>query len=65
MDMELETLLRPPARKMDPYPAKVITLATGKQMVVRQVDRKVVPTPLDAVRPLLKTLKEIHGLVRL
>ena len=34
---ELEALLRPPAIEMPPYPPKVITLASGEQMVVRQI----------------------------
>jgi hypothetical protein len=54
MDMKLEAMPRPLARKMPPYPAKAITLATGKQMVVRQVDRKAVPKLLEAVKPTLK-----------
>ena len=39
MDMELEAYLRPSELPMVPYPAKAITLATGAQMVVRQVNR--------------------------
>jgi len=63
MDMELEALLRPPATRMPPYPAKVITLATGKPMVVRQVDRKAVPTLLDAVRPTIKIPRDYYDIV--
>ena len=63
MDVELERLLRPPERPMPPYPAKVITLATGKQMVVRQVDRKAVPTLLEAVRPTLSIPRDYYDIV--
>ena len=63
MDMELEALLRPPARKMAPYPPKVITLATGKPMVVREVDRDVVPSLLEAVRPTLKIPRDYYDIV--
>lgn len=63
MDMELEALLRPPARKMAPYPPKVITLATGKPMVVREVDRNVVPDLLEAVRPTLKIPRDYYDIV--
>ena len=47
---ELEASLRPPAREMPLYPPKVITLASGEKMVVRQVERDEVPTDLKAVR---------------
>ena len=63
MDMELEAMLRPPARKMPPYPAKAITLATGKPMVVRQVGRKAVPKLLEAVKPTLKIPRDYYDIV--
>ncbi len=63
MDMEIEALLRPPERKMAPYPPKVITLATGKPMVVRQVDREAVPDLLKAVRPTLKIPRDYYDIV--
>lgn len=63
MDMELEALLRPPESRMAPYPPKVITLANGKQMVVRQVDRKDVPTLLRAVRPTLDISRDYYDIV--
>ena len=63
MDMELEALLRPPATDMAPYPPKVITLATGKQMVVRQVERKDVPTLLKVVKPTLDIPRDYYDIV--
>jgi hypothetical protein len=63
MDMEIEALLRPPERKMAPYPPKVITLATGKPMVVRQVDREAVPDLLKAVRPTLGIPRDYYDIV--
>jgi hypothetical protein len=63
MDMELEAQLRPPARRMAPYPPKVITLAIGKQMVVREVERKDVPTLLKAVRPTLNISRDYYDIV--
>jgi hypothetical protein len=41
VDMELETVLRPPQLPMTPYTPKVIMLANGKWMVVRQAERSV------------------------
>lgn len=63
LDMELESVLRAPALEMPPYPAKVITLANSKQMVVRQVRRFEVPLLLDAVRPTLKIEKDFYDIV--
>lgn len=62
-DMELEAYLRPPDRPMPPYPAKVITLATGAKMVVRQVDRDVVPQLLPAIKPTLKIPRDYYDVV--
>jgi len=63
MDMELESYLRPPELPMAPYPAKVITLATGVKMVVRQVDRDVVPILLDAIAPTIKVERDYYDIV--
>ena len=63
MDMEIEALLRPPESNMPPYPAKVITLATGKRMVVRQVDRDAAPTLLKAVLPTLQIPRDYYDIV--
>jgi hypothetical protein len=63
MDMELEAYLRPPEMDMPPYPAKVITLATGGKLVVRQVDRNAVPTLLQAVRPTLEVPRDYYDIV--
>lgn len=63
MDMELEAYLRPPETPMAPYPAKVITLATGAKMVVRQVDRDAVPILLEAVRPTIQVARDYYDIV--
>jgi hypothetical protein len=63
MDMELEAYLRPPELEMAPYPAKVITLATGKKMVVREVTRDIVPTLLEAVMPTLFIERDYYDIV--
>ena len=63
MDMEIEAYLRPPEAEMAPYPAKAITLATGKKLVVRQVDRDAVPTLLEAVMPTLQVERDFYDIV--
>jgi hypothetical protein len=63
IDMELEAYLRPPDAPMPPYPAKVITLVTGAKMVVRQVDREVVPELLPAIKPTLNIPRDYYDVV--
>lgn len=63
MDMELEAYLRPPESTMALYPAKVITLATGAKMVVRQVDRDAVPTLLEAIKPTFEVARDYYDIV--
>jgi len=45
------------------YPAKVLTLATGEKMVVREASREEVPQLLRAIRPLLDAPSEFYDLV--
>jgi len=63
MDMEVEAYLRPPEMEMASYPAKVITLATGAKMVVRQVDRELVPELLEAIRPTFQVERDFYDIV--
>jgi hypothetical protein len=63
MDMEIEAYLRPPDAEMAPYPAKVITLATGKKMVVRQIDRDDVPILLEAIKPTIEVERDYYDIV--
>jgi len=63
LDMELESVLRAPALEMAEYPAKVITLANSKKMVVRQAKRAEVPILLDAVRPTMKIERDFYDIV--
>ena len=63
LDMELEAVMRPPELPMPPYPPKVVTMATGKQMVIRQVDREDVPALLEAVRPTLDITRDFYDVV--
>ena len=63
MDMEVEQYLRPPELEMSPYPPKVITLATGAKLVIRQVERDVVPDLLEAVMPTLQVERDYYDIV--
>src|SRR5512135_3080031 len=63
LDMELEAVLRPPVIEMKPYPPKVITLANGKKLVVRQAEREDVPALLKAVHPCLFISRDYYDIV--
>ena len=63
VDMELEAVLRPPAIPMVPYPPKLITLANGKKLVVRQITREEVPALLKAVHPCLFIERDYYDVV--
>ncbi len=63
VDMELESVLRPPEFPQAPYPPKVITLANGKRMVVREVTRADVPQLLKSVHPTLFIDRDYYNVV--
>ena len=63
LDMELESVLRAPEVPQASYPAKVITLANGKKMVVREAKREDVPTLLKAVRPTVSVERDYYDIV--
>ena len=63
IDMELEKVLRPHQYEMPPYPPKVITLANGKKMVVRQAERQDVPEILKSVHPCLFIERDYYDIV--
>ncbi|MFB3918297.1 MAG: hypothetical protein ACE14M_16320 [Terriglobales bacterium] len=60
---ELEKKLRPPQMQLKPYPAKVITLANGKEMVVREAKREEIGVLLGTVHPLLGAPKDFYDVV--
>jgi len=60
---ELEATLRPPAMDLPPYPPKLITLASGDKMVVRQATRDEIPTLLQAIAPLLWVERDFYNIV--
>jgi hypothetical protein len=63
VDMELELVLRPPQIPMPPYPPKLIVLANGKKMVVRQAVREDVPAILKSVHPCLFIERDYYDVV--
>ncbi len=63
LDLELEAVLRPPEFPMVPYPPKVITLANGRQLVVREIVREEIPRVLEAVRPIMTYERDYYDIV--
>jgi len=63
MDMELEAYLRPPEYPMAPYPAKVVTLATGAKLVIREASRDDVPILLEAIKPTIQVARDYYDIV--
>jgi len=63
IDLELEAVLRAPVLEMAPYPPKVITLANGKKMVVREAAREDVPVLLKAVHPAMFISRDYYDIV--
>jgi len=63
VDMELEMVLRPHQYPMPSYPPKVIVLANGKRMVVRQAAREDVPAILESVHPCLFIERDYYDIV--
>ena len=63
VDMELEAVLRPPEFPQAPYPPKVITLANGKKMVVREVTRADIPQLLKSVHPTMFIDRDYYNVV--
>jgi hypothetical protein len=60
---EMELKLRPPAMEIIPYPSKMITLASGEIMVVREAKREEVGTLLGTIQPLMGVGKDFYDIV--
>lgn len=60
---ELEKKLRPPEIELKPYPPKVITLASGEQMVVREAKREEIGVLLGTIHPLMGVAKDYYDIV--
>ncbi len=60
---EMEKQLRPPEITLKPYPAKVITLASGERMVVREAKREDIGVLLGTVAPLMGVPTDFYDIV--
>lgn len=60
---KMEQSLRPVELPMKPYPPKVISMANGDKLVIRQISREEVPHILEAVKPLMTVEKDFYDIV--
>jgi len=59
----MEQKLRPPEIPLKPYPPKVITLASGEKMVVREAKREEVGALLGTIYPLIGVPADFYDIV--
>lgn len=63
MSDDLEKILRPVDHEKPPYPPKVMTLADGSEMVIREAEREEIPDLLPHVEPLIHVERDFYDLV--
>ena len=63
MVVDLEKVLRPVDRPMAPFPPKHMTLASGDDMVIRQVGRDDIPKILPFIAPLVYVERDYYDCV--
>lgn len=63
MSVDLEKLIRPVDHPMPEFPPKLMTLASGHQMVVRQVSREEIPDILPHVEKLVHVERDYYNIV--
>lgn len=60
---KMEASLRPPQLELKPYPPKIITLANGQEMIVREAKREEVGVLLGTIQPLMGVQKDFYDIV--
>ena len=63
MPVDLEKLLRPVDTPVPPFPPKFMKVASGEDMVVRQVTREEIPQILPYIEPLLHVERDFYDIV--
>jgi hypothetical protein len=63
MSVDLEKILRPVDNPMPPFPAKHMKVASGEEMVIRQVTRDEIPSILQHVAPLVWVERDFYDVV--
>jgi hypothetical protein len=63
MAVDLEKILRPEESTMPPFPPKYVTLASGDEMVIRQVEREEIPDILPFIEGLIHVERDFYNIV--
>jgi len=63
MSIDLEKILRPVDNPAPPYPPKCMVLASGDEMVIRQVNREEIPDILPHIEPLIHVERDHYDIV--
>lgn len=63
MAVDLEKILRPIDHLMSPFPPKYMTIASGDDMVIRQVNRDDIPDILPYIEPLIHVERDFYNIV--
>jgi hypothetical protein len=63
MSADLEKILRPIDHPLPPFPAKCMTVASGEDMVIRQVTRDEIPEILPHVQALMDVERDFYDIV--
>ena len=63
MSVDLEKILRPVDNPVIPFPAKYMKIASGENLVIRQVGREEVPNILCFIEPLIHVERDFYDVV--
>jgi len=63
MSVDLEKILRPVDNPVAPFPAKYMKIASGEDMVIRQVRREEIPNILCFIEPLIHVERDFYDVV--
>ncbi len=63
MSVDLEKILRPVDNPVIPFPAKYMKIASGENLVIRQVGREEVPSILCFIEPLIHVERDFYDVV--
>lgn len=63
MSVDLEKLLRPVETPVPPFPPKFMKVASGEDMVIRQISREEIPQILPYIEPLLHVERDYYDIV--
>ena len=63
MSIDLEKILRPVENPLPPFEAKIMKIASGEDMIIRQVAREEIPDIMCHVEPLIHVERDYYDIV--